>query len=204
MTALRAIQERIEIPAGTGKAVELEAGRVVQVVDVDGRQVADIFAFARDNPTEHHSASHTRAYTSRLFPKVGEPFVTNERRPILTLVADDSPGRHDMLIPACDPSRYRELGAPEGHASCAANLAAALGELGISTPITPQPINAFMDIPVGTDDNLAWNPATTREGDSVTFRAEMDCVLVVSACPQDLVGINSGAPTPLAVRLLAS
>ncbi|MEU5282321.1 urea carboxylase-associated family protein [Streptomyces asoensis] len=202
MTAIRAIEDRIEIPAGTGEAIELAAGQVIQVVDADGRQVADLFAFVRDNSAEYHSAPHTRAFTNRLFPKVGEPFVTNQRRPILTLIADDSPGRHDMLIPACDPSRYRELGAPDGHSSCSANLVVALGKLGITPPITPQPINAFMDIPVGPGGNLTWNPATTRAGDSITLRAEMDCVLVVSACPQDLVGINSGAPTPLVVQIL--
>ncbi|MEU5281063.1 DUF1989 domain-containing protein [Streptomyces asoensis] len=82
------------ILAGSGKAVDSEAGRVVQVVDVAGGQVKDVFVFARQDPAEHHSAPHTRAYTKRPFSKIGEPFVTNERRPILILIADDSPGRH--------------------------------------------------------------------------------------------------------------
>lgn len=41
------------------------------------RPVGDVFAFT---DTEHHSASDTRAFTSRLFPAVGEHFVTQRAR----------------------------------------------------------------------------------------------------------------------------
>jgi uncharacterized protein YcgI (DUF1989 family) len=202
------ITRRIEVPGGTGRAARVRAGELVRVVDVAGGQVGDVFAFALetlDEPprNEHHSAAHTRAATSRLFPAVGEPFVTDRRRPILTLVADTSPGLHDMLIAACDPERYAQLGAP-GHRSCAANMREALVDIGHPyTGPTPQPINVFMRIPVGADGTLSWLPAPTAAGDAITFRAELDAVVVVSSCPQDLVGINRGAPSPLAVEVLA-
>jgi uncharacterized protein len=194
---------RIEVPGGAGRAVRVQAGELIRVVDVEGGQVGDVFAFATDVPEEHHSAAHTRAATSRLFPAVGEPFVTDRRRPILTLVADTSPGRHDMLIAACDPQRYAQLGAP-GHRSCATNMRDALAALGRPyTGPTPQPINVFMRIPIGPDGALSWLPAPTAAADAITFRAELDAVVVVSSCPQDLVGINRGAPSPLAVEVLA-
>jgi uncharacterized protein YcgI (DUF1989 family) len=60
-----------------------------------------------------------------------------------------------------------------------------------------------MRIPVGADGTLSWLPAPTAAGDAITFRAELDAVVVVSSCPQDLVGINRGAPSPLAVEVLA-
>jgi uncharacterized protein YcgI (DUF1989 family) len=108
-----------------------------------------------------------------------------------------------MLIAACDPQRYAQLGAP-GHRSCSANMWEALAAVGhpYSGP-TPQPINVFMQIPVGADGTLSWLPAPTAAGDAITFRAELDAVVVVSSCPQDLVGINRGAPSPLAVEVLA-
>lgn len=193
--------ERVWVPAGEGRAVRVRMGTRVRVVDPQGGQVGDLFAFSAADPGERHSAGHTRAHTSRLFPAIGEQFVTNRRRPILTLLADDSPSRHDMLIPACDPARYARLGAPD-HASCASNLNAALGNLGLTTVDPPQPINVFMDIPVAPDGRLRWLPAPTGPGDSITFRAEMDCVLVLSACPQDLAGINAGEVAPLALDLL--
>ncbi|MFF9279047.1 DUF1989 domain-containing protein [Streptomyces griseosporeus] len=200
MTPATQLCASIDIPAGEGRAVHVDAGQRVKIIDVEGRQVGDVFAFARGDVREYHSASHTRAHVNRLFPAVGEQFVTSLRRPILTLVEDSSPGRHDMLIAACDAARYAALGAPSGHASCAQNMHDALAAIGLSADLVPQPINVFMDIPVSADGALTWETATSRPGDSITFQAEMDCVLVVSACPQDLVGINAGAPSPLRLQ----
>ncbi|WP_084959551.1 DUF1989 domain-containing protein [Thermoactinospora rubra] len=193
---------RVIVPAAEGRAVKVRAGQRVRVVDLEGGQVGDVFAFAADDVSEHLSASHTRAATSRLFPAIGEPFVTDRRRPILTLAADTSPGEHDMLIAACDPARYRDLGAP-GHASCADNLTASLAKLGLAVPVVPQPVNVFMRIPVADGGRLSWLNSISRPGDAITFEAAMDCLFVVSACPQDLVGINGHKPTPLAIDLLA-
>jgi uncharacterized protein YcgI (DUF1989 family) len=191
----------IEVPAAGVGSVEVSAGSAFRVVDVEGGQVGDLFAFRLADPGEHLSASHTRAHTSRLFPVVGERFLSSRRRPLLELVADDSPGVHDMLIAACDPDRYRALGADASHPSCAGNLRAALAERGLSLPCVPQPVNLFMNVPV-VDGRLEWLPAPTRAGASITFRALDDALVVLSACPQDIVGINGGRPTPLAIELL--
>jgi uncharacterized protein len=192
---------RTLVPASAGRAVAVRAGQHVRVVDVEGGQVGDVFAFAADDPDEYLSASHTRTHTSRLFPRIGEDFVTNRRRPILTLVADTSPGVHDMLIAACDPERYRALGATQ-HASCANNLRTALSQLGLQTATIPQPVNVFMRIPVDPSGDLSWMPAASRAGDAITFAAAMDCVVVVSACPQDLNAINGDRPTAMEIEIL--
>ncbi|MGE2713669.1 DUF1989 domain-containing protein [Mycolicibacterium litorale] len=187
------------VPAGTGRALTLRQGDRVRVIDVEGGQVGDVFAFATDDLAEYLSASHTRTATSRLFPRVGESFVTNQRRPILGFVEDTSPGIHDMLIAACDVERYRGLGV-EGHPSCADNLCKALEVLGLSVSEVPQPVNIFMNIPVTDDGALSWLPAASRPGDAVVFQALMDCVLVVSACPMDVNAINGHRPTQLAIE----
>ncbi len=193
---------RTIVPARAGRAIRLGRGDRVRVVDLAGGQVGDVFAFADDGSatlTEHLSAAHTRAHTSRVFPATGEDLVTNRRRPILRLVADDSPGRHDLLIAACDRERYDALGAP-GHPSCAQNLADALAELDLESGVpVPQPVNVFMNVPVAADGTLRWLPALTAPGDSITFEAAIDCVVAVSACPQDLTGINGAEPTALAL-----
>ena len=188
------------VAAGTARAVVLHKGDRVQVIDVDGAQVGDVFAFAAGDPDEYLSASHTRTVTGRLFPAVGEHFVTNRRRPILKFAADTSPGVHDMLIAACDRERYRLLGAPV-HRSCADNLRDALAEIDVTVADVPQPVNVFMNIPVTDDGHLSWLPAVSRAGDAVTFEADMDCVVVVSACPMDLNAINGERVTDLALEL---
>jgi uncharacterized protein len=192
----------IDVPAREGRGVRVAAGQRFRVIDVEGGQVADTFAFRADDVSEYHSAEHTRAVVSRLFPRVGEHFVTNHRRPILTLVEDRSPGIHDMLCAACDPERYTGLGVEGWHASCQENLRRAMAELGFDRVEVPQPINLFMNIPVLDGGELGWEPAPTQPGDSVTLRAEMDCVVVISACPQDIVPINNGNPTAIAIDLL--
>jgi uncharacterized protein len=192
----------VEVPAREGRGVRVAAGECVRVIDVEGGQVADTFAFRADNLSEYHSAEHTRVHVNRLFPRPGEHFVTNHRRPILLLEEDTSPGIHDMLCAACDPERYTGLGVAGWHASCRENLERAMAELGFERIEVPQPINLFMNIPVGADGGLGWEPAPTRAGDSVTLRAEMDCIVVVSACPQDIVAINDKNPTPVAVELM--
>jgi uncharacterized protein YcgI (DUF1989 family) len=198
------IAAMVHIPAREGRAVRIERGRRFRVIDAEGGQVADTWAFVADDPGEHHSAQHTRAYVDRLFPRPGEQFVTNRRRPILTLEEDNTAGIHDMLIAACDPARYEGLGVDGWHASCEENLHEALDALGVE-PIprfAPQPINLFMNTPVRADATIEWLPAETNAGDHVVLRAELDIVVAVSACPQDIVAINKRRPSPIEIELL--
>jgi uncharacterized protein YcgI (DUF1989 family) len=194
--------EIIDVPAREGRAATIPAGTAFRVVDVEGRQVADLFAFNAEDVSEHHSAMHTRAAVDRLFPRVGQAFMTNQRRAILTLERDDTPAVHDMLIAPCDPERYRGLGVEGWHASCQENLELAMSGLGHEGICIPQSMNLFMNIPLTDGGALGWEPAPTQAGDSITFRAAMDCIVVVSACPQDIVPINDCNPTAVAIDLL--
>ncbi len=65
--------ERVRVPARTGVAVDVDAGQRGAIIDVEGGQVEDFFAFNRVDPTEYLSASHTRAFTSKVFPVVAMP-----------------------------------------------------------------------------------------------------------------------------------
>ena len=201
---IASIVATVHIPAREGRAVRVEEGRRFRVIDVEGGQVADTWAFVADDCGEHHSAQHTRAHVNRLFPRLGEQFVTNRRRPILTLEEDNTAGIHDMLIAACDPARYEGLGVEGWHASCEENLHHALEALGVE-PIprfAPQPINLFMNTPARADGTIEWLPAETKAGEHVVLRAELDIVVAVSACPQDIVAINQRRPSPIEIELL--
>lgn len=195
---------RIHVPAREGRAFRVPAGTAFRVVDVEGQQVADLFCFDADDPTEHLSASHTRVALGRLFPRVGEAFETNRRRPILTLVADDSPGTHDMLCAACSVERYRLLGADGPHASCEDNLREAMAAFGVRGFTVPQPVNLFENNPVGPDGTLGTEPAPTKPGDSVTLRVERDAIVAVTACPQDMTPLCGWTPTSVDVEIVAT
>ena len=180
----------IAIPARRGKASLVARGQSVRVINTHGQQVVDTWAFRRGDLTEFMSMEHSRTSLGRIIPAVGQSMVTNRRRPILTLVGDTSGGIHDTLLAACDRYRYELLGCEEYHDNCTDNLAAALAELGLTPPETPSPWNLFMNIPVAPDGSVGFEPPVSRPGDHLTLRAEMDCVVVFSACPQDIVPIN--------------
>jgi uncharacterized protein YcgI (DUF1989 family) len=186
----------IEIPARKGRAVRLGRGRRVKVINSQGQQVVDAWAFNAEELREFMSMEHSRVEIGHIIPAIGDALVTNRRRPILTLVEDTSGGIHDTLFAACDRWRYEMLGCAEYHDNCTDNLAAALAELGVSPPETPAPLNLFMNIPVVDGNRVEIRPPVSTPGSYVTLRAEMDCVVAFSACPQDMLPINGLAMRP--------
>ncbi len=193
--------ETVRVPGGEGRAVRLREGQSVRAVDVAGGQVGDLFAYAAADPGEYASASHTRVGIAKLFPGPGDPVLTNRRRPVLRVIEDTSPGRHDMLYAACDPARYAGLGAPPSHRSCAGNLGEALASEGLSLGTVPQPLNIFMDVRPHPDGTIVSAPASTRAGDYIAFQAAQDCIVVLSSCPMDIIPISTGGITPLELQV---
>jgi len=185
----------ITIPARRGKATRLNAGQQIRVINTHGKQVVDTWAFNAADIREFMSMEHSRATLLTVFPKVGATFLTNHRRPILSISEDTTPGIHDTLIAACDSHRYKQLGVAGYHESCTENLALALKELGLTPPETPSPLNLFMNIPVKPDGALSFEPPVSEAGQHITLRAEIDLVMVFSACPQDILPINGLNPT---------
>jgi uncharacterized protein YcgI (DUF1989 family) len=186
----------IEIPARRGKAARLRKGQEVRVINTKGQQVVDTWAFAAQDLGEYMSMEHTRVALGRIIPRVGDALLTNKRRAILTLTEDTSGGIHDTLLAACDRYRYELLGAKDYHDNCTDNLAAALKEAGLGPAETPAPLNLFMNIPVVDGNAFEMRPPVSTPGSYVTLRAEMDCVVAFSCCPQDMTPINGPGMRP--------
>jgi hypothetical protein len=186
---------RYTVPARHGRAVRLDAGQRLKVINTHGIQVVDFWAFSAQNPAEFMSMEHLRAWIGRLIPRPGDELVTNRRRPIMVLEEDTSPGIHDTMVAACDLWRYRTLGVEGYHDNCADNLRMATKAIGLRVREVPSPFNLWMNIPVLANGGVGFYPTVSQPGDSVTLRAEMDCVAVMSCCPQDIVPINSNRPT---------
>jgi hypothetical protein len=186
----------IEIPARQGKATHVRKGQTVKVINTRGQQVVDTWAFNGGDMREFMSMEHSRVAIGRIIPGIGDTLVTNRRRAILTLVEDTSGGIHDTLFAACDRWRYETLGCTGYHDNCTDNLAAGLSALGLAPPETPAPLNLFMNIPVIDGNRVEVRPPVSTPGSHVALRAEMDCVVAFSACPQDLLPINGLAMQP--------
>ncbi len=191
----------ITVPAGRAIAVAVDAGQVLQVINTHGTQVVDSWAFGRQDPAQFMSMAHTRSVNSRLWPLPGQAFVSIGRKPMLRLVEDTSPGVHDTLLCACNAAIYAELGCVGYHRSCEDNLHEALAGEGITLGFTPAPLNLFMNVALATDGAVIRGSPASRPGDLIGLRAEMDLLVVLSACPQDITPINSEARTPRDVRV---
>ena len=188
--------------AGHGISICIAKGQSLKVTNIGGRQVVDFFAFAL--PTDFQpvaapnlgylSMSHTRTRNLHQNPKVGDVLYSNLRQPLLYFAEDSSPGLHDSLIPACDPERYRQLGVQGYHRSCAENVKITLKEAGVMEGLfpgmdvltsTPAPLNLFMNVSIVQGGEMKFLSGKGKAGDFVIFRAEINCLVVLSACPME-------------------
>lgn len=176
-------------------------------------------ANAAASAPEYMSMCHCRASLLKITPAVGDVLVSQKRAPMLRFAEDTSPGVHDTLIAACDRWRYSELGVEGYHESCTDNFWDAIYEL-FTSPTSglnqeekeslrtlqerlggkvPDPFNLFMNIPItqegtGAKRGVSFEEPQTKEGDFVVLEALRDVMIVMSACPQDVLTINGKNP----------
>ena len=183
-------------------ASELRAGQFIKVTDPCGKQAVDFWAFNAEDVDEHLSASHTRVWVNRLCPLPGESFHSNRRRPILQLIADTC-GMHDLITPACDEHRYRLYGVRGDHPSCASNLKLAVAPWFKTTRFfVPQSFNMFQCCPIGADGSVVNGPNPSKAGDYVILKAWIDCIVAISACPQEFNSAAGWYPTEIEVDIM--
>lgn len=195
------------VPAGHGKAFRLLQGEAIRIINTHGTQVVDCWAWNAYDLNEFMSMEATRVWTQRLNPLLGDSFVTNLRRPILTIIEDSSPGVHDTFMAACDRHRYELLGVKGYHRNCCDNMIEGMHSLGVTPPRNNlASFNIFMNIRVQADGNtLHTLPTESRPDDAITLRADMDCYVALSACPQDIVkiqGKDDNTPRDVAVQII--
>ena len=191
-----------QIRPSKGDAFEVKAEQFLQITDQTGKQVADMIAFNLDDHNEWLSTSRTRAANNALMLQVEHGLYTNRRNRMFTII-DDTVGRHDMLFPSCDARRYLDdYGLPE-HASCQDNFLRALAAKGveIAPERLPDPINWFMNVGLKARGEFEIREPLSERGDQVLLKAHMDCLVVVSACPQHQNACNAFNPTDILVRV---
>jgi uncharacterized protein len=185
------------IPARRGRAARLLKGQSIKIINTHGSQVIDTWCFSAEDLSEFMSMEHMRPTIGTIFPKKGHYLTSNRRRPILYFAEDTSPGIHDTLLAACDDYRYGLLGCKDYHDNCTDNLHAAMRQIGLHAPETPSPLNLWMNIPVDPKNgNTTFAAPVSKAGDYVILRAEMDCIVAMSSCPQDILPINGLGLTP--------
>ena len=173
----------VVIPPRSGVAFALRAGKVLRVIDPQGEQVGDLLAFNSHDIREAISSGRTFDYASRIYLTKGDPLYSNRSNVMLRIV-EDTVGRHDFLLTPCSKEMFRIIyGDAEPHRGCFGNLAAALNPFGIAPDSIPAAFNCFMNVPVnGETGEIKVLPPLSKAGDSVSFLAEMDLVIGLTAC----------------------
>ena len=90
-------------PAGRAGTVRLARGEVLQLVDVEGQQVADLMAWRLADPAEAFSPAHTVSCLTRLVPREGDQLFSTRRRRSCACAATPSAAT-TWSSPAATPS----------------------------------------------------------------------------------------------------
>ena len=116
-------------------------------------------------------------------------------------IGEDSVGRHDFLLTPCSKDTFRIIyGDTDPHRGCFGNLAAALAPYGVTEDMIPSAFNCFMNVPVdGATGAFTVEPPLSKAGDHVSFHAEMDLVIGLTAC--SALQSNNGSFKPIHWRI---
>lgn len=175
-------------------------GQKLTVIDPQGEQVADLLAFNRNDSREAISSGRTLDYASKIYLTVGDTIYSNRSNVMLEIV-EDTVGRHDFLLTPCSADTFRIIyGDQNPHPGCFGNLSAALSKYDIQPDMIPTAFNCFMNVPVdGLTGKLTVEPPLSKAGDNISFTAQMDLIIGLTAC--SALQSNNGSFKPIHWRL---
>jgi uncharacterized protein len=185
----------------TGIAFSVPGGGWFRVVDVEGKQVSDLVAFLTTDATERLSPGNTRKLNAALKISRGGILYSTRCRPLLR-ITEDTVGEHDLLFSSCSPYDYRlRFGLTTPHPSCLGILADLLAPHGIPEAMIPDPFNIFQRSAIDAAGRLETLEPLSKPGDFIEFEAMEDCLIALTACPQDQNACNGWIPTDIKVVL---
>jgi hypothetical protein len=178
-------------------------GQTLRIVDLRGNQAVDFLAYNAADTAERYSAPDTVVAQRNLFLGVGTVLMSNEGRPLLTITGDTC-GRHDTVGGACScESNTLRYGHHTKHQhACVENFLLEGARHGLGKRDLVGNVNWFMNVPVEADGSLGIVDGLSAPGKYVDLRAERDCLVLVSNCPQINNPCNGFDPTP--IRMLVA
>jgi hypothetical protein len=198
----RAVFDQV-VPSGRGFTHDLRRGQIFRIVDLEGNQAVDTLFYDVHNPDERYSSCDTIRAQGGIYLTTGTRLMSNEGRPLLTIIADTC-GRHDTLGGACsaESNQVRYALEKKYMHNCRDSFLLALAELGrgMNKRDLASNINFFMNVPVTPEGGLSFADGVSAPGRYVEMRAETDVLVLISNCPQLNNPCNAYNPTP--VRLL--
>jgi uncharacterized protein YcgI (DUF1989 family) len=206
MNSSQQIIHEASIPRNTGWAHTLSKGQVIRII---GSTIVDFVAFNQDDLTERFDQARTKVYNRKIFITTGDVLMSKSNRPMLTIIEDTyREGTHDLQHGMCSRARW-ERAAQEGRLAeyyfrhippeelpghgCWENLIEALKPWNIPPYDIPSPFNLFQTVIIDPKTGLMVNSTTRpKPGTYIDLRAEIDCLVAMSSCPDLWAGGKQG------------
>lgn len=204
---LRRVIEEFIIPACEARAFVVKQGQFMRIIEVEGKQVGDMVIYNAHDYRERFDSSQT-VFLNCLqgignIKKVTKLYSKPPRERIMFTVTDDKVGVHFPLLGGkCSRYLYKIRDNDPLHRNCQDNLAEVLAPYGISPDDIHDAFNVFMNVELDENGCFVIKPPVAEKGDYIEMRAEMDCLVAISACPSDKAPTNDFRPKPLGIQIL--
>ena len=166
----------------TGLALEIFKGQILRVIDLEGGQVVDMVSYSKANPQEYLSSPRTMDFNNKIYFSTGDLLYSDLSNPMWT-IRDDKVGKHPFLFAPCDQRMFEiTYSATDAHPNCFDNLSSSLAHYGIQSAQIFIPFNIFMNARIDENGEIDIQPPSSKPGDFIELRAEMDLIVGISAC----------------------
>jgi uncharacterized protein YcgI (DUF1989 family) len=189
---------------GTGKAIELRAGEILRIEQVEGGQCVDFNCFNLHDYKEYMHTGRTRTLYG-IHPGKGH-FMWSappRERPMMYLL-DDTVECNDVLFPRCSAYLYESAYGLPVHTNCHDIQAEAQREYGLTPDDVHDSFNLFMRTGMGADGRGYITRQTSQPGDHVDLLALMDVLAVPNVCGADLMRTSNFSIKPVRLEVFQS
>lgn len=188
-----------QLVPGTGAAVEMSKGDLLQILTLRDKTIADLTAIVTSDHGEVFSVSETRSRNNSIMFQEGFVLVSNRGNDLFTIV-EDSVGRHDTLLPACSPATPSST-AQNGAGGCREAIQESLSAAGITTQVPIDPVHWFMNVAILQRGELEIRESLAEPNDYLLLRAEQEIVAAVTACDQVYGDFEEQELGPILIRV---
>lgn len=191
------------IPACEYTAFTLEKGKVLRIVDLDGKQVTDVAAFNLGELGEKLNAENTMLLNGSIRPTTGNVLYSDDCQPMFTIIAD-TVGRNYLAGAVCSEEANFVRYGVRGTRNCRDNLAMAVSPWGITKRQIQGAFAPFLNIVHHPDGRVEIAEPISKPADYIDLRAEMEMLVAITNCPQARNPCNGWNPTPVKIVVYAS
>jgi uncharacterized protein YcgI (DUF1989 family) len=203
LTSLSAERELLAahiLEPGTGKALEVMAGQVLRIEQVQGGQCADFNCFNLHDYKEFMHVGRTRTLHG-FNPGPGDfLWSAPPRERAMMFILADTVRANDVMFPRCSANLYESVYGFRKHTNCHDIQSEAQREYGLTPDDVHDSFNLFMNTAIAGERGRIERQ-TSRAGDHVEMLALMDVLAVPNVCGADVMRTSNFSLKPLKVEV---